>query len=257
MGLHFVVCIKSVILEPPEGDIVRSEELLQLNPYDRPAVEAALRLREVRGGTVTTLSMGPEAGNAALAETLAMGADRGILLCDRAFKGSDTLATSTILAAGIRRLAPFDLILFGTRTADSDTGQVGPQTAVSLDIPMVTGVHSMEFMGADLQVERRMDEFIGKYLVTLPAALSVSLRSFVPGDIGLEAIEAAFEKKALETWNIRDLGLSPEMTGDAGSPTRVISMTKVKKDRTCELLQGAPAEQVNALVARLKESGML
>ena len=106
MGLNLVVCIKSVIMKPPEADIVRSEDLLQLNPYDRPAVEAALRLREVRGGTVTILSMGPEAGNAALAETLAMGADRGILLCDPLFKGSDTLATSTILSAGIRRLAP-------------------------------------------------------------------------------------------------------------------------------------------------------
>ena len=257
MGLNLVVCIKSVIMKPPEGEIVRSEELLQLNPYDRPAVEAALRLREVAGGTVTTLSMGPEASNGALAETLAMGADRGILLCDRAFKGSDTLATSTILSAGIRRLAPFDLVLFGTRTADSDTGQVGPQTAVALGIPIITGVQSMELMGDALHVERRMDEFLEEYRISFPAALSVSLRSFEPADIGLEAIEAAFEKKALESWDLNDLGLSPENTGDAGSPTRVISMTKVKKGRTCELLQGAPAEQADALVARLKESGML
>ena len=257
MSFNLIVCIKSVIMQPPDGDVIRSEDLLQLNPYDRPAVEAAFRLREVRGGTVTTLSMGPEAANAALAETLAMGADRGVLLSDPAFKGSDTLATSTILSAGIRRLAPFDLVLFGTRTADSDTGQVGPQTAVALGIPMITGVDSMELMGEDLHVERRMDGFIEEYRVSFPAALSISLRSFEPADIGLDAIEAAFEKKALETWTIDDLGLSPEETGDAGSPTRVISMTKVKKGRTCELLQGTPAEQADALVARLKESGML
>ncbi|MFO7602069.1 MAG: electron transfer flavoprotein subunit beta/FixA family protein [Candidatus Desulfacyla sp.] len=257
MGLNLIVCIKSVILKPPEGEIIRSEDLLQLNPYDRPAVEAALRLREIHGGAVTTLSMGPEAANAALEETLAMGADRGILLSDPAFKGSDTLATSTILSAGIRKLAPFDLVLFGTRSADSDTGQVGPQTAVALGIPIITGVHSMELTGADLQVERRMDGFMEKYSVSFPAALSVSLRSFEPVDIGLAAIEAAFEKKALETWTLKDLDLSPDMTGDAGSPTRVISMTKVKKGRTCELLQGAPAEQADQLVVRLKESGML
>ncbi len=257
MGLHFVVCIKSVIMKLPEGDIVRSEDLLELNPYDRPAVEAAFRLREIRGGTVTTLSMGPEAANGALEETLAMGADRGVLLADPAFKGSDTLATSTILSAAIQKLAPFDLVLFGTRSADSDTGQVGPQTAAALGIPLVSGVHSLEFAGDDLHLERRMDGFIEKYRVSLPAALSISLRSFEPKDIGLAAIEAAFEKNALETWTLKDLGLSPEMTGDAGSPTRVISMTKVKKGRTCELLKGAPAEQADALVARLKESGML
>ncbi len=257
MGLNLVVCIKSVIMKPPEGDIVRSEDLLQLNPYDRPAVETALRLRKIRGGTVTTLSMGPEDSNAALLETLAMGADRGILLCDPAFKGSDTLATSTVLAAGIKKLDSFDLVLFGTRTADSDTGQVGPQTAVALGIPIVTGVHAIEFVDDDLHVERRIDEFIEKYQVLPPAALSVSLRSFEPGDIGLQSIEVAFEKKALENWNIADLGLSSEMTGDAGSPTKVISMSKVKRDRTCELLEGAPAEQVDGLVSRLKESGML
>ena len=257
MGLNLIVCIKSVIMKPPEGDIVRSEDLLQLNPYDRPAVEAALRLREIRGGTVTTLSMGPEASNAALSETLAMGADRGVLLCDPAFRGSDTLATSSVLAAGVGKLGRFDLLLFGTRTADSDTGQVGPQTAVSLGIPIVTGVHSIDFMGADLRVERRIDEFIEKYQVSFPAALSVSLRSFERRDIGLEDIETAFEKKALETWSMTDLGLSPEMTGDAGSPTKVISMSKVKRDRTCELLQGTPAEQADDLVARLKASGML
>ena len=134
---------------------------------------------------------------------------------------------------------------------------MGPQTAVALGIPIITGVNSMELTGDGLHVERRMDGFMEKYRVSFPVAVSVSLRSFEPADIGLEAIEAAFEKKTLETWDLNDLGLSPERTGDAGSPTRVISMTKVKKGRTCELLQGAPAEQADALVARLKESGML
>ena len=137
--MHIIVCIKSVVIDAPRGKTVRTADTCALNPFDRPALEVALQLKEKHGGSVTVMSMGPPTAETALREALAAGADRAVLLCDPAMAGSDTLATSTALCAGVSGLAPFDLLLFGTRTSDSDTGQVGPQTAVLLDLPMVTG----------------------------------------------------------------------------------------------------------------------
>ena len=134
MSLNIIVCIKSVVTSAPGGRVVRTSDNCILNPFDRPAIETALKLREDNGGNVTAITMGPETGSIALYEALAMGVDKGVLVTDRAFAGSDTLATSKTLAAAIGKLKPFDLVIFGARSSDSDTGQVGPQTAVHLNI---------------------------------------------------------------------------------------------------------------------------
>ena len=120
--MHIIVCIKSVIVEAPKGKIVRTPDKCAFNPFDRPALEAALQLKADHGGTVSVLSMGPPSAETSLREAMAAGADRAVLLCDPALAGADTLATATTLCAGINHLAPFDLLLFGSRTADSDTG---------------------------------------------------------------------------------------------------------------------------------------
>ncbi len=257
MGLHIIVCIKSVIKKAPEGRIVRSLDTSELNPYDRPVLETALRLREAQGGKVTALSMGPESSIFALLEATAMGIDRGVLACDPALAGSDTLATSTALYAAIHKLAPFDLVLFGTRTADSDTGHVGPQTAVLLDIPLVTQVYSIEHRDSGLFVERTEDNFIENFELLFPAALTIQPGSVQPRDIDLAGIGLAFEEKKMEIWNLSDLGLSPDVVGDAGSPTRVVSISNVKKKKTCEFLKGEALEQVDELIKRLSESGII
>ena len=137
MGLHIIVCIKSVLVHAPVGQAVRTSDFCELNPFDRPALEAALRMKNEQGGSVTVISMGPDSVMFTIQEAIAMGADQGILLSDPALADSDTLATSTALAAAIKKLAPFDLVFFGSRTADSDTGHVGPQTAVLLDMPFL------------------------------------------------------------------------------------------------------------------------
>ena len=255
--MHIIVCIKSVILKAPEGRFVRSYDLSELNPFDRPVLETALRIRETRGGRVTALSMGPESSISALSEAMAFGVDRGVLVCDPALAGSDTIATSTALSAAIRRLEPFDLVLFGTRTADGDTGQVGPQVAVLLHIPLVTLVHSIDHRDSGLHVERTADNFIERFELSFPAALTIHPGSVQPRDIHLAEIGAAFEEEKTEIWNLDDLELSPDQVGDAGSPTRVLSISRVKRDRTCELLKGDPLEQSDELIRRLAESGMI
>ena len=257
MGLHIIVCIKAVLLEPPQGQLIRSADALGLNPFDWPALEVALRMKEEHGGTVTALSMGPEASVFVLFEAMAMGVDRIVLVCDSALAGSDTLATSTALAAAIKKLSPFDLILFGTRTADSDTGQVGPQTVVLLDLPMVTWAHSIEWIDSGLLVERRADDFHEKFELSLPAALTIHPRSVHPRGVRLSGIELAFEKGEVEKWNLADLGLSSDQVGWAGSPTRVPSWKRVTRERKCEFITGTAEEQVEKLVSRLAKSGLI
>jgi electron transfer flavoprotein beta subunit len=260
MGLNIVVCIKAVVMNPPEGRLdqppVRSSGTCELNPYDRPALEAAIRLRDLEGGMVTAVSMGPSACGFALREAISLGADRGIMVCDPLFSGSDTLASSTVLAAAIRKLSPVDLVLFGTRAADSDTGQVGPQTAVGLGLPIVTGVKGMERTASGLRVERRLDGFIEAYEIDFPSALTLHPSAFPARDAPLAGIEAAFRNN-IETWGFSDLRLTPADVGLSGSPTRVLSMKRVVKERKCRFLSGMPGEQVEALVRHLEESGVV
>lgn len=257
MNLNIIVCVKSVVVSAPDGRVVRSPESCELNPYDRPAIELALNLRETYGGTVTTVSMGPESSEIALIETMALGVDRSILLSDSALAGSDTLATATVLSTAIKKLAPFDLVLFGIRAADSDTGQVGPQTAVMLNLPLATWAYSIEMVHNELMVERRADGFREKLALTLPAMVTVHPGSVQPRDVGLHGLEAAFAASNVEFWNLKDLALSPEQVGEHGSPTQVISLKRVKKVRKCKFLGGSAEEQAQELARLFVDTGFV
>lgn len=255
--MHIIVCIKSVIMRAPRGRVVRSSDSCEMNPFDRPALETALHLKEVFNGSVTALSMGPVSCAFVLHEAMAMGIDRGFLLCDPALSGSDTLATSTALGAAIKKLSPFDLVLFGMRTADSDTGQVGPETAVFLDLPLVTGVHSIQKQGSGLRVDRRTDGFEEAYAMSFPAAITVHPAATQPRDAALRGIEEAYEQGEIRVWTLAEVGLSPDMVGEKGSPTKLLSLTPARKGRQCAFLSGSAEEQADALVKRLSESGLI
>ena len=125
MEFNIVVCVKSVVLSAPNGQVERLPESSVLNPFDLPALELALQIREERGGTITAISMGPDSASLALYECISLGIDRALLVTDPALAGSDTLVTSTVLSRTINKIKDIDLVLFGTRTSDSDTGQVG------------------------------------------------------------------------------------------------------------------------------------
>jgi electron transfer flavoprotein beta subunit len=257
MERHIIVCIKAVMLEAPKGRAIRTSETCDLNPFDRYAIETALQLREKLDATVTALSMGPDTCSFALCDALAMGVDRAILLSDAAFAGSDTLATSTVLSAAIGKLESVDLILFGTRTSDSDTGQVGPQTAAILNLPFVTGAIAMEKTDDGLKVERRADGFIELFELTFPAAITIHPAAGPPRDAQLGSIASAYDTRAVERWTLKDLDLSERRVGEGGSPTRVVSLNRVKKERKCEVLSGEPEEQAETLIRKLLESGLI
>jgi len=148
--MHIFVLIKQVPetdkvkMDPETGTMVRSGLESIINPLDLYAIEEALVLKERLGAHITVLSMGPPDAERALRESLSMGCDSAILLTDRAFAGSDTWATSRVLAEAIRRVGDVDFILAGERATDGDTGQVGPAVAAWLDVPVLTYVSSLE-----------------------------------------------------------------------------------------------------------------
>jgi electron transfer flavoprotein beta subunit len=201
--------------------------------------------------------MGPETGSIALYEALAMGVDKAVLITDRAFAGSDTLATSKTLAAAIEKFKPFDLIIFGARSSDSDTGQVGPQTAVHLDLPVITGVKSIECDKNSVMVDRVIDEFEEEYEMTLPGAVAIHPKAVDARDTALSMVEKAFCREAFEILNLSDLELSVDGLGEKGSPTKLVSMSKVKKKHKCEFIEGSPEEQADELVKRIKAGGYI
>jgi electron transfer flavoprotein beta subunit len=186
-----------------------------------------------------------------------MGADRAVLACDPALAGADTLATAATLAAAATRLGPFDLLLFGTRTSDSDTGQVGPQTAAALGLPLVTGAHRFELTDAGLLVERTMDQWVETFEVDFPAALTLRPEAASPRDIGLGGLAAAFDDDPVEILRLADLGLPIDRVGESGSPTRVLSMKPIRHERKCLILKGDPADLADQLIHQLTQKGLL
>ncbi|MDO9008882.1 MAG: electron transfer flavoprotein subunit beta/FixA family protein, partial [Thiobacillus sp.] len=158
--MHIVVCIKQVPdsaqirVHPVTNTIMRQGVPAIVNPYDLFSLEAALRLKDEYGGRVTVLSMGPPQAEAALRKAISFGADDAILVTDRAFAGSDTLATSFALASAIQKIhedMPVDIVFAGKQTIDGDTAQVGPGIAKRMDLQLLTYVSSI----TDLDLENR------------------------------------------------------------------------------------------------------
>ena len=165
--MDIFVCIKqvpdakSVRLDPETKTLKREGVQSMVNPFDMYAVEAALRLKDEFGGTVTALTMGPPQAEEALRQVVEYGVDRVALLSDRAFAGADTWATGYTLARGVEKLGRFDLIVCGKQAVDGDTAQVGPGLAERLDLPYVCFVRRLVEVDPEagrMKVERLMDD---------------------------------------------------------------------------------------------------
>src|SRR5262245_11088094 len=198
-----IVCLVKQVPEPTaiefddETKTLKREGVpLILNPFDRAAVAEAVRLKERAGATVTVMTMGPPQAADALRETLAMGADRAILLSDRVFAVADTLGTSRTLALAIEKEG-FDLILCGRKTVDSETWQVPPEVGAFLGVPHLTNVASIEAKNGSLRVVRQTDTGESVYELGLPALLSVAQ--------ALPETTAAGADQDVETWGANDL----------------------------------------------------
>jgi len=254
--MNIVVCIKQVPdtaevkINPETGTLIREGVPSIINPFDLHAIEAGLFLKEKSGGRVTVLTMGPPQAEAALREAIAMGADEGVLLSDRAFAGSDTWATSFTLSKAISKLGA-DIIICGKQAIDGDTAQVGPETAEFLNIPHISYVRKIEDAAdTSIRVQRIMDEGYDIVESSIPVLLTVVRELNEPRLPSLKGKMAA-KKAVIQKWGQADIVADENDVGLKGSPTQVknVFAPEARSDR--KILQGTPEEQVDALMQEL------
>ncbi len=236
-----------------DGRLVRQGLALEMNAYCRRAVSKGVELARDSGGSCTVFTLGPPSAEDVLREAIAWGADRGVLLTDAAFAGSDTLATAKVLVAA---LGPeqFDLILVGRNSIDGETGQVGPEVAELLDLPFATGVRHMELDGTTVRAQLELDDGTQDIALELPAVLSVAERLCEPCKVDPEG-RALVPADRILRLGADDLGPGP--WGDSASPTRVGAVRPMVHHRARLVLRGDVSTQVTAAVEALAERGAL
>lgn len=229
--MRIVVCIKQVPsteakvqMDPVKGTLIREGVESVVNPFDEYAIEEGIRLRERYGGEVTVISMGPPQAKDALKTALAMGADKAVLLSDRAFAGSDTLATAYTLSLGIKKLGEVDLVICGKQATDGDTAQVGPGLAQRLGLRQLTYVSKIREI--DQEGKRIVAETLGDsgtrvVMAALPALITVVKDINQPRIPNIFSIKKA-ARAEIPVWGASDLGEDPKLFGFDGSPTQVI-----------------------------------
>ena len=270
MAIHSLVCIKQVPdttqvrIDPETGSLIRQGIPSVINPFDLHAVEAGLAIRDQHGGSVTALSMGPPQAEESLRKVLGYGADRAVLLTDRAFAGADTLATTQALAAAIRRIDSerhVDLVICGKQSIDGDTGQVGPGLARRLGMSQLTYVCSMDEIDTKagwVRAWRQRED--GRELMEahLPAALTVTETCNRIRYASMPDLIYAQETE-VETWTADDIEVDRAKLGLKGSPTRVKKIFAPPSRGAGEILSDSATEAAEAaalLMDRLAQRGL-
>jgi electron transfer flavoprotein beta subunit len=259
-----VVCVKQVPatndvrIDPVTKNLVRESVEGVMNPYDKNAVEEAIRIKEKTGCNVIAISMGPPQYSESLREALAMGCDDAVLLSSRAFGGADTLATAYTLSKGIERLGGADLVLFGRHAVDADTGQVGPITAEFLGLPQVTFATRLELGDDGWLIADRLSPIGSETVkVKLPAVVTVTGEINTPRyPAPIRIMKAA--RRDIPVYNEQELGCDLERIGIKGSRTVVTSVfTPPKPDRSTVMIEGNAEEAAARLVGILSDAGVL
>lgn len=258
--LKIAVCIKQVPVvsmikfDNESRRVVREGVPSEVNPFDVLALSLAVRLKESASAEVAVYTMGPPQARDALVQALAMGVDRAVHLNDVAFAGSDTLATARALALALQR-DDFDLIICGLNSVDAETGQVGPEVAEMLGIPMVTGVRHLELSGGSMTARRITDEGYDLVQCLLPALITVTEEVAPEIYPNREAREAAQSKPILEL-TAADLSEDTSVFGLEGSPTSVNEIYSIEPDRDKVVSSEKPVdESVAELMAYLEGRG--
>jgi len=261
--MNIVVCLKQVPgttqvkIDPETNTLIRQGIENIINPFDTYAIEEGVRLKERFGGKVTAVSMGPPQAEAALREAISLGADEGVLLSDPAFAGADTWATSHTLSVAIRRLGQYDLIVCGRQTLDGDTGQVGPQLAEMLALPFVAYVSQIEKIADGAMRVRRMVEDGYEVMESpLPALITVVKEINTPRLPSLRGL-ARSKSATIPVWGVKELDMNPSLVGLSGSFTRVIRIFSPQRVGRGEIFQGELENQVDCLIGRLKDNGLV
>ena len=252
--MNIVVCLKvtpkidQVKFDEEKKTIVREGVENEINESDKNALEAALKLKGTTGGKVTVLSMGPPSFEPYLKLAVAMGADDAVLLSDRAFGGADTFATSRVLAAGVEKLSPYDLVLCGEASSDGSTEQVPPSIAGWLGIPHVSYVSEMEVLGDKVRARREITDGHEVVEVKPPVLVSVQLGCNSPRFPDFRRKRWAEKEFKLRVVSNQDLGFASGEVGLEGSRTEVTGLSRMRSpERKKEFIQGTEEEVASRL----------
>lgn len=256
--MKIVVCIKQVPntnevkLDPVKGTLIRDGVPSIINPDDKAGLEAALQLKDELGAEISVITMGPPQADAVLREALAMGADHAYLVTDRAFGGADTLATSSTLAAAIKKL-DYDLIITGRQAIDGDTAQVGPQISEHLNIPNISYAEEIKVNGDKVTVKRQYEDRYHILTAQLPCLITALGEMNTPRYMTPGGIFDAFREKEVVVWNRADIDIEDERIGLKGSPTKVAqSFPKSLKPAGVKQVLD-PEDAVDFILEKLKE----
>ncbi len=257
--MNIIVCIKQVPettdvrINPETNTLIREGVKAIINPFDVYALEEGVRLKERFGGKVTVVSMGPPQAEAALREAISLGCDEAFLVCDRAFAGSDTWATSYTLAGAIKRIGAYDVILCGKQASDGDTAQVGPGISTHLNIPQVTYVKKIEEVNEKaMRVERMMEEGYEVIETPLPVLLTVVKEINTPRLPSLKGMMKAKSAK-ITMLTQKELELDSQKIGLCGSPTQVVKIFTPPQRTGGQMLSGEVTDIVSQLVDLIKD----
>ena len=231
--LKILVCVKQVPdvdqmrMDPATGNLIRAGVPAILNPLDANALSAAVKVKETYGAEITLITMGPPNAEAVLRECLAVGADKAILVTDRAFGNADTLATSYSIVSAAKQVDKFDLIFCGKETLDGATGQMGSQLAKRFDAAQVTSaslIKEIDLEKNTLVVERELETGIETLEVRMPCLFTMEKTNYPVRIPNLKGKLAA-KKAPVLTFTANDIpDLDRNRIGDAGSPTKVPRM---------------------------------
>jgi electron transfer flavoprotein beta subunit len=219
-----------------------------ISPFDEQAVEAALRLKDAQGGSITVISLGNNMQRDVVKKPLSMGADELILLEDPAFEGGDAWSTAVALAAAIKKVGEFDLVFCGRQAADWDAGQVGLGLAELLGLPVVSVAQKVEVMDGRVRVERVIPDGYEVIESSLPALITVSNELGEPRYATLKGIMAAAKKQPI-VWTPADVGLDASQVGEAGRKSKLVRLFQPTKEAHCEIIEGESVEEAGTLLA--------
>ncbi|MFC1539677.1 electron transfer flavoprotein subunit beta/FixA family protein [Candidatus Latescibacterota bacterium] len=261
--MKIVVCVKQVPdtmdvrIDPETNTLIREGVPSILNPFDEYAIEEGLKLREQHGGTVTVITMGPPQADDVLRTALGMGADDVVLISDRAFAGSDTLATSYTLSKAIEKIGDVDIVITGKQAIDGDTAQVGPGISSRLDFTQLTYVSKIENIDTgtgEIIVERLLDGGRERLKANLPALLTVVKGINVPRKPSILKMKKA-RNVEIPIWGAGEIDADPDNLGQKGSPTWVEKIFSPEQKTRGEMIEGE-IDEVSVRIADIVMKSM-
>ena len=264
MAFKILVCAKQVPdtneikINPETGTLIRDGVPSILNNDDANALEEALKIKDKFDDVhVTVVSMGPPQAQEMLFECIAMGADEGILLSDRAVGGSDTWATSNAIAATIKTYGEYDMIFAGRQAIDGDTAQVGPQISEHLDLPVISYAQKIEIDGDSVVVERQFDDRYHVLKAKMPVLITALSELNEPRYMTPGGIFDAYDKEVTVFSRADLIDVDDSNIGLKGSPTQIAKASdKVRKGAGEQVNLGA-SESVDYIIGKLKETHII